>query len=254
MSSDNAGSAIRIAAVADLHLRTAVAGRFRPALLRLAEYADILLLAGDLTEGGTLRQADLLCAEIADLPVPVVGVLGNHDHDRRLGYRIATMLGGIGVHMLDGTAVMLPVRDTVVGIAGVQGGGGGFPGYPGTPDDGSLEHRARMRRGPVDAGRLRQALETLDCEIRVALTHFAPTLDTIVGEPPKIYPGLGCRELGEAVDAGGAVLAIHGHAHAGTEFGATAGGVPVRNVAYPVLRREYAVYEVRAGGQVTVTP
>ncbi|WP_433526455.1 metallophosphoesterase family protein [Nocardia pseudovaccinii] len=233
---------LRIAAVADLHMRDAVAGRFRPDFLRLD--ADVLLLGGDLTEGGGPHETDLLCAEIAGLAMPVVVVLGNHDHDRRLGYRIAAMLTALGVHVLDGDAITLELRGRQVGIAGVMGGSGGFPEYPGTPDEGSAEHRARMRRGPLDALRLRQALDSLDCETRIALTHFAPIIDTLVGEPPKIYPGLGCHDLGTAVDAGGAVLAIHGHAHGGTEFGRTAGGVPVRNVSYPVLGRTYAVYEV----------
>ncbi|MFI9511358.1 metallophosphoesterase [Nocardia sp. NPDC052566] len=238
-------SRVRIAAVADLHLRAAVAGKFRPAFTGLGAHADMLLLAGDLTEGGTLGEADMLCAEIADLPVPVVAVLGNHDHDRRLGYRIATMLTGIGVHMLEGDTVTLEVAGTRVGIAGVMGGSGGFPGHPGTPDEGSLEHQARMRRGPLDALVLRQALDSLDTEIRIALMHFAPVIDTLVGEPTKIYPGLGCHELADAIDGGGASLAIHGHAHAGTECGKTAGGVPVRNVSYPVLKRAYAVYELQ---------
>lgn len=86
-------------------------------------------------------------------------------------------------------------------------------------------------------------MDALDCETRIALTHSAPVVDTLAGEPPKIYPGLGCHALAEAVDAGGALLAVHGHAHGGTEFGRTPGGVPVRNVSYPVLGRTYAVYE-----------
>lgn len=235
---------VRIAAVADLHMRDAVAGRFRPAFTGLAAEADILLLAGDLTEGGTLAEAELLCAEIAGLPVPVVAVLGNHDHDRKQGYRIATMLTEIGVPVLDGTTITVRLAGTQIGIAGVMGGSGGFPGYPGTPDVDTEEHRTRMRRGPLDALRLHQALDSLDCELRIALMHFAPVIDTLAGEPPRIYPGLGCHDLAGAIDAGGAALAIHGHAHAGTEHGRTPGGVPVRNVSYPVLRRPYAVYHL----------
>ncbi|GAB0107206.1 metallophosphoesterase [Nocardia sp. JMUB6875] len=235
---------VRIAAVGDLHMRESMRGRFRPALLDLGAHADILLLAGDLTNGGTLRDTDALCAEIADLPVPVVAVLGNHDHDRRLGFRIAVQLTDIGVHMLDGTSITLPVNGIGVGIAGVMGGSGGFPGHPGNPAEGSVEHRQRFRRGPADALRLRAALESLDCDMRIALMHFAPVVDTLVGEPPKIYPGLGCQDLAEAVDAGGAALAIHGHAHGGTEFGRTPGGVEVRNVSYPVIRSAYRIYQL----------
>lgn len=244
MPADPRRSGVRVAAVADTHLRPAVAGRFRPAFERLAEHADVLLLAGDLTDGGTLAETDLLCAEIAELPVPVVTVLGNHDHDRRLGYRIAARLTDLGVHLLDGTAITMELNGVRLGVAGVMGGSGGFPGHPGDPDTGTVAHRERMRRGPLDALRLQQALAGLDTEIRIALMHFAPTLETVVGEPPKIYPGLGCADLGRAVDTGRATLAVHGHAHAGTEIGRTPGGTPVRNVSYPVLGRPYAVYEV----------
>ncbi|MEC3915038.1 metallophosphoesterase family protein [Nocardia sp. CDC160] len=240
-------SGVRIAAVGDLHMRESMRGRFRPALLSLGAHADVLLLAGDLTNGGTLRDTDALCAEIEDLPVPVVAVLGNHDHDRRLGYRISVKLNDIGVHMLDGTAITLLLNGIRLGIAGVMGGSGGFPGHPGNPAEGSMEHRQRFLRGPADAARLRAALESLDCDMRVALMHFAPVVDTLVGENPKIYPGLGCQDLAAAVDAGGAVLAIHGHAHGGTEFGRTPGGVEVRNVSYAVIRTAYRVYEPTHG-------
>ncbi|WP_433593520.1 metallophosphoesterase family protein [Nocardia sp. CA-145437] len=230
----------------DLHMRETLRGRFRSALLDLGERADVLLLAGDLTNGGTVRDTEVLCAEIADLPVPVVAVLGNHDHDRRLGFRIAVRLGEIDVQVLDGTAITVPVNGIRLGVAGVMGGSGGFPGHPGNPDEGSAEHRARYRRGPADAARLRAALESLDSDLRIALMHFSPVVDTLVGEPPKIYPGLGCAELADAVDAGGAHLAIHGHAHGGTEFGRTAGGVEVRNVSHPVIRTAYRIYELTA--------
>lgn len=239
-------AAIRLAATADLHLRPAVAGKFRPGFLDLDRHADLLLLGGDLTEGGTAANTELLCAELADLPVPVIAVLGNHDHDEDRGADITRRLTDTGVVVLDGDSMTLTIRGHRIGIAGVMGGSGGFPDHPGDPDRGSAEHRARMRRGPVDAERLRRALDSLDCATRIALTHFAPVVDTLAGEPVRIYPGLGCHALGEAIDAGRATLALHGHAHAGSECGRTPGGVPVRNVSYPVLRRTYVVYDVPA--------
>ena len=77
---------------------------------------------------------------------------------------------------------------------------------------------------------------------KVALTHYSPVPDTLAGEPPEIYPFLGSYFLAEAADGAHADLCIHGHAHAGTECGTTPGGIPVRNVALPVLRRAFAVY------------
>ena len=46
----------------------------------------------------------------------------------------------------------------------------------------------------------------------------------------------------EAIDAGGADLVIHGHAHGGREKGTTPGGTPVRNVAQPLIQRAYSLY------------
>jgi len=242
--------AVRIAAIADLHLRAGQAGRFRSAFLGLAE-ADVLLLGGDLTNGGTPAEIDVLTKEVAGLPVPVVAVLGNHDHDEGLGDQMSARLSAVGVTVLDGDSVVLHTPAGRLGIAGLMGGGGGFPGTAGEPPaPGPLyEYEVeRRRRGPLDAERLRAALAGLDSDVRVALTHFAPITGTLVGEPEAIYPSLGSQEMATAIDASDVHLAVHGHAHAGTEEGTTPGGVPVRNVAFPVLRRPYAVYALPALG------
>jgi Icc-related predicted phosphoesterase len=224
-------------------MRPAVRGHFGPALRTLPGLADLLVLAGDLTNGGTLAEAEMLYDEVRDLPLPVVAVLGNHDHDEGHGDAIVSSLESAGIRVLDGAALTVLVDGARVGVAGVMGGGGGFPDY-GTSDTEvqSPEDPDRMRRGPVDAKRLRSALDTLEADIKLALTHFAPVPDTLAGEPVEIFPGLGCHLLAEAIDGAGADFAIHGHAHGGSEHGKTPGGVPVRNVAYPVLRRPYAVY------------
>jgi Icc-related predicted phosphoesterase len=92
---------------------------------------------------------------------------------------------------------------------------------------------------------LRERLASLQTDHRVALLHYSPVKETLAGERPEIYPFLGSYLLAEAIDsAGGVELAIHGHAHHGSEKGLTARGVPVRNVALPLLRRAYAIYEL----------
>jgi Icc-related predicted phosphoesterase len=76
------------------------------------------------------------------------------------------------------------------------------------------------------------------------LTHYAPVEDTLVGERLEIYPFMGSYLLAQAIDDGGADLAIHGHAHNGSEKGITPGGVPVRNVAKPVIDAAYYLYNL----------
>lgn len=66
---------------------------------------------------------------------------------------------------------------------------------------------------------------------RAHLTHYAPIRDTLQGEPPELFPFLGSFLLAEAIDRAACDLAVHGHAHRGTEQGVTTGGVTVRTPA-----------------------
>ncbi|MGF7233389.1 MAG: metallophosphoesterase family protein, partial [Frankia sp.] len=72
---------IRIAAVGDLHVVPKTAGTLRPKMAGVAQEADILLLAGDLTDHGRPDEAAVMCEELRDLGLPTVAILGNHDHD-----------------------------------------------------------------------------------------------------------------------------------------------------------------------------
>jgi Icc-related predicted phosphoesterase len=236
---------IHVAAVGDIHFGPDAAGTLRPHLAHLAERADLLLLAGDLTRIGTPEEARALADELAGVDVPMVGVLGNHDyHDNQAG-EVTKIVEGIGVTMLEGNSVVVPVNGSTVGVAGTKGFGGGFVGACGS-EFGEPEMKAFMAHSRCLADRLEQALTALDTDVKVALLHYAPCPDTLVGERLEIYPFLGCYLLGEAVDRGGATLTVHGHAHRGTERGLTAGGHHVRNVAQPVIGHAYRLYCLHA--------
>ncbi|MCP2258769.1 putative phosphoesterase [Streptoalloteichus tenebrarius] len=234
---------IRIAAVGDVHLGEDARGRLRPALEHLRDHADLLLLAGDLTKHGTLAEARVVAEEFADLPVPVVAVLGNHDHHADVPEEIAGLLTEHGIRVLEGDSTVVQLDGAAVGVAGVKGFGGGFAGKCGSAF-GEPEMKAFVRHTEEVAGRLRDALDRIDAPARIALTHYSPVTDTLRGEPLEIYPFLGSYLLAEAIDEGGADLAVHGHAHFGTEHGTTPGGVRVRNVAQPVIRCAYKVYNL----------
>jgi Icc-related predicted phosphoesterase len=232
---------IRIAAVGDVHLGEDARGRLRPALEHLPDHADVLLLAGDLTRHGTVDEARVVADEFADLPVPVIAVLGNHDHHSDVPDDVTKVLEDSGIRVLEGEAVTLDLAGRRVGVAGVKGFGGGFAGKCAS-NFGEPEMKAFVRHTVDRAEQLRAALLTLDTDIRIALTHYSPIPETLRGEPPEIYPFLGCYQLGEAIDECGVDLAIHGHAHFGCEQGVTPGGTRVRNVAQPVIRSAYACY------------
>jgi Icc-related predicted phosphoesterase len=133
------------------------------------------------------------------------------------------------------------VNGETLGIAGTKGFGGGFAGACAS-DFGEPEMKAFVRHTRALGDALHRALDGLDTDLRIALTHFAPVKDTLGAERLEIYPFLGSYILGEAIDAAGVDLAIHGHAHNGVEKGITPSGIPVRNVALPVIKSAYAVY------------
>jgi Icc-related predicted phosphoesterase len=238
---------IRVAAVGDVHMDTDVLGRYRPALEELPERADVLLLAGDLTRHGTVDEARCVATEFGGLGVPVVAVLGNHDYHSDQADGVTKVLTDVGIRVLEGDGVVL---ECGLGVAGVKGFGGGFAGRCATAF-GEPEMKAFVQTTVDSADRLGHALKGLDCDVRVALTHYAPVPDTLAGEPLEIYPFLGAYQLGEAIDAAHTKLAVHGHAHAGCERGITPGGVRVRNVAHPVIRQAYSVFHIAESPEAT---
>jgi Icc-related predicted phosphoesterase len=238
---------IRIAAVGDVHVDKDVVGRYRPALRQLPDRADALLIAGDLTRHGTVEEAKCFATEFGDLRVPVVAVLGNHDHQSDRQDQVAAVLTDQGITVLEGDATVLELHGHRLGIAGVKGFGGGFAGACAS-NFGEREMKDFVNTTEIISARLGEALRSVqDCDALVALTHYAPVPETLVGEPLEIYAFLGCYQLGQAIDSAPTSLALHGHAHHGSERGRTPGGVPVRNVAHPVIKQAYNVYQLLSG-------
>lgn len=236
---------IRIAAVGDVHVGTDSRGVLASRFEHLSESADVLLVAGDLTRCGSPEETQVFVNEVRDVGVPVVAVLGNHDHHAGKPREVMSVLRAGGVTVLEGSSTVLEIDGCRLGIAGTKGFGGGFAGASGS-DFGEAEMKAFVGHTKAVAERLHAALASLTADYsvdyKVALLHYAPVPDTLAGERLEIYPFLGSYLLAEAIDAAGADLVLHGHAHAGTEKGVTAGGVHVRNVAQPVIRQAYALY------------
>ncbi len=234
---------IRIAAVGDIHLGEKSRGAFRPAFEELPNCADVLLLAGDLTRHGTAAEAKVLADEVADLGVPVIAVLGNHDWHSDAADQVTGALYDVGVQVLEGTGTVLEIDGCRLGVAGTKGFCCGFPGRQAS-EFGEPEMRAFVAHARNLAEAFGDALLQLECDIRVGLTHYSPVKDTLAGEPPEIHAFLGDYHLAEALDNAKADLAVHGHAHAGSPRGLTAGGVRVRNVAHPVIGTAFSVFEL----------
>jgi len=238
-------ASVRVAAVGDVHIGCDTQGRIATALAGIESCADVLLLAGDLTQVGSDDEARCVVAELAEVPIPIIAVLGNHDHHAGEPGRVAQFLHDAGIIVLDGTTTTIDLNGIELGIAGIKGFGGGFLGRSAS-DFGEPEMRAFAHHSIDTAARLERCLKDLDGDVRVVLLHYSPVPDTLVGEPLELFPFLGSYLLAEAIDRTVPDLVIHGHAHRGTERGLTPGGVRVRNVALPVLGAPFRVYELPA--------
>jgi Icc-related predicted phosphoesterase len=225
---------VRIAAVGDFHCGEEDAGRYRDLFARANDEADVLVLAGDLTRRGTPAEMRVVCGELADVKIPILAVFGNHDHEAGEAVQAASILRERGVHMLESEPFELWGQ---VGFAGCKGYMGGFGRWTLTAF-GEQDTKVFVGRTLEEVQRLEFGLRRLSTPIRVAVLHYAPTLETVVGEPEQIFPFLGNDRLAEPLDRFGVAVAFHGHAHHGTFRGTTPGGVPVFNVAHTLVKKE----------------
>lgn len=232
---------IRIAAVGDVHYDRKSHNRLGQHFSGMQERADVLLLAGDLTQTGHPEEMQVLADDLRKCPVPVIAVLGNHDYHCEKVDEVKRILESAGVTVLEKSCIILNIAGKKVGFAGAKGFGGGFVGACGS-DFGEPEMKTFMRHSRQEARELEAVIKGMEADFRVALLHYSPTAQTLSGEKKEIYPFLGCYYLAEAVDYGQADIVFHGHAHAGVEKGETPGKVPVRNVAQPVIRHAFNIY------------
>lgn len=239
---------VKIAAVADIHVREGDKGKWLDYFKDISRNADVLVIGGDLTDTGDEGEAQVLLDELKACSIPVVGVLGNHDYEKGRHKLIRKILQNDQVHILDGEGVIIKG----VGFAGIKGFGGGFDNHM-LSMFGEGAMKAFVQEAVDEALHLERALSRLEQENegikKIAVLHYAPIAETIKGEPEVIYPFLGSSRLAEPLERLRVTAAFHGHAHAGKLEGTTANGVKVYNVAKPILakagyQQPYFVLEV----------
>lgn len=235
---------MRIAATADLHFSPQNYDRIREQMNRVRDDADLLVIAGDLTNYGRPQEMESLLNALVRLRVPIVAVLGNHDYESGQHEQLMQMMTAEGIKVLDGTGY----EREGVGFAGTKGFLGGF-GRGILTAFGEPEVKTFVQASVDEALKLERALSQLRTEKRVIVIHYAPIGDTIKGEPPEIFPYLGNSRFAEVADRHGANLILHGHAHHGSPDGKTTAGIPVHNVALHILQQQnppvpYRVFDV----------
>ncbi len=228
-------ASVRIAAVGDLHCPRTSAEDLKALFNGLLDRADILLLCGDLVDYGKPEEARQLAEHLSAVRrMPVLAVLGNHEYECGQESEVAAILTAHGVTVLDGTAVEV----NGIGFAGVKGFCGGF-GERALQPWGEPVLKHFVRESVDEALKLESALAKLRTASRVVMTHYSPILDTVMGEPAEIIPFLGSSRLEEPINRYNVTAVCHGHAHHGALEGRTLGGIPVYNVAMPLLRRRF---------------
>ena len=227
---------VKIAAVADIHIRENDKGKWADYFNDISRNADVLIIGGDLTDTGDEGEAQVLLDELRACSIPVVGVLGNHDYEKGRHKLIRKILQNDQVHILDGEGVVIKG----IGFAGIKGFGGGFDNHM-LSMFGEGAMKAFVQEAVDEALHLERALSRLEQENegikKIAILHYSPIAETIEGEPEVIYPFLGSSRLAEPLDRLRVTAAFHGHAHAGKLEGMTANGVKVYNVAKPILTK-----------------
>jgi Icc-related predicted phosphoesterase len=228
--------AVRVAAVGDIHLGRAAHGPpIQTIFAQVAELADVLALCGDLTDRGEPEEGRQLGRALATVGVPIVAVLGNHDHESGKVDELSRILTDSGVQMLDGGDAF---EVHGVGFAGVKGFAGGF-GRRALGPWGEETIKLFVREAVDEALKLETSLSKLRTERRVVLLHYSPIAGTVEGEPREIYAYLGSSRLEEPLIRYPVDVVFHGHAHHGTLEGKTLGGVTVYNVSLSLLQRSF---------------
>ncbi|MFJ6025643.1 metallophosphoesterase [Brevundimonas sp. NPDC092305] len=236
---------LRVAAVGDLHVNEAAQHPYRELFEQVGDDADVLCLCGDLVNFGKTAEVKILVEDIKACRIPIVGVMGNHEHECGQPEVVMDMLCEAGVQMIsNGRAYEVGG----VGFAGGKGFVGGFGRYMLSPF-GEASIKTFVQEAVEDANQIETSIRSLRTERSVVLLHYSPIVETVVGEPPEIHAFLGSSRLAETIDRYENVrLVVHGHAHRGAPAGVTNRGVPVYNVALPVLRQlgdtPYRVFEV----------
>ncbi len=224
---------LRIAATSDLHYDRHAKGKWRELFVEASQSADVLLLCGDLTDYGLPDEASMVVEDLMHCTIPVLAVYGNHDYESARQEEVRTILEHAKVTVLDGDITELHG----VGFAGICGFGGGFDrrmlnawGEP------AIKHF--VQEAVDQAMRLERALARLETQQKIVLLHYAPIRGTVVGEDPEIFPFMGSTRLEGPLNRYGVTAVFHGHAHGGTHEGKTSIGIPVFNVAVPVLKKQ----------------
>ena len=228
---------LRIAAAGDIHSPKYL-DLFQEALSRMGK-VDLFLLAGDLVYKNDYTQLLPLLETLRRFHGgEILACFGNEEYrDTREQYLKLGLL-----RWVDEEAVTLEVGGLRVGVVGSQGSLARPTSWQQThiPDISKI-YAERVKL-------LDRLLRELKTEVKVVLTHYAPTFATVKGEDPASWSEIGNRKLEEVIARRQPDLWIHAHAHRASVLEATLGRTLVVNASLPARREIYVTELPRRSG------
>ncbi|MEM5815122.1 MAG: metallophosphoesterase [Candidatus Aenigmatarchaeota archaeon] len=203
---------------------------FLKSLERIEEKVDLVLLAGDVVERGTLKEELEEYRKIENsffgkFSSPIIAVFGNTEFER---YKENLKEDLKGIRFLDDNYVEIKVGEQNLLIYGTTG---------------SLDEPTKWQKVNIPniqqiykirVEKARKILKNYS-GFKILLLHYSPTYKTLEGENPQFYPNLGSMEFENVILETKPSLVIHGHSHIGKKF-CWIDTVPVFNVAFPLSR------------------
>jgi len=222
---------VRVCAVGDVH-----GGRYFNLFLAslrslISMKPDIIVFAGDMVDDGKVKDLRMILDAISSkFPnTPIISIFGNeeyHEVEREFINEYPEVM------WLNDSPAVLYVNDVKVGVVGTRGVLEKLT-YWQRRNKPVLEHVYRERPGII-----RKLLSEVkkSADVSILVSHYAPTFATIRGEPEKVYPFMGSREMEKVLKEVKPDAAIHAHAHNSRVVEAVVDGVKVYNVSLPARR------------------
>lgn len=222
---------IRILAVGDVH-------GFRYLNILLASLKtlinikpDIIVFAGDMIDGGNVRELRTVMEGIKSKfsNTPVVSVFGNEEYHEVESELIREYPD---IVWLNDSITIIYVDEVKIGIVGSRGVLEKLTHWQ-RKNKPMLEKVYRER--PYIIENLIKEVKK-EADITIYVSHYAPTFITVRGEPERILPYMGSRDVEGVLRRAKPDIAIHAHAHNARILETVLDGVRIYNVSLPARK------------------
>lgn len=230
---------VRICAVGDVH-----GGRyfsiFTASLKATVGFKpDVFVFAGDMVDEGKVEDLEPIVKEVRNRypGVPIVSIFGNeeyHEIESLLVKKFPEII------WLNDSPAILTLSGTRVGFVGTRGALEKLTFW-------QRRHKPELERVYRERPKV---VKKLIMDVRkysdmvVFISHYAPTFITVKGEPEKVYPYMGSRDMERVIRETKPEVVIHAHAHNARRVEATIDSIKIYNVSLPA-RKGITLIEAR---------